>query len=50
LRLELRTEQWPYKVPFRIARGVAAALEVIVVALTDAAGNRGRGEAAVSPS
>ncbi len=46
MKLELATESWPYKVPFRIARGAEAALEVIVVTLTDGAGRRGRGEAA----
>ncbi len=39
-------ESWPYRTPFRIARGVADALDVIVVELRDEAGNIGRGEAA----
>jgi L-Ala-D/L-Glu epimerase len=46
MHLHVDVESWPYKVPFGISRGVEAALEVIVVTLTDAAGHRGRGEAA----
>ncbi len=46
MKLEVAAESWPYKLPFRIARGVETALEVIVVTLTDSAGRRGRGEAA----
>jgi L-alanine-DL-glutamate epimerase-like enolase superfamily enzyme len=46
MKLELRTERWPFKVPFRTARGASVALEVIVVTLTDARGHIGRGEAA----
>ena len=42
----MQPEQWAYRVPFRIARGVAQALEVVVVTLTDATGCVGRGEAA----
>jgi L-alanine-DL-glutamate epimerase-like enolase superfamily enzyme len=40
------TESWAYKVPFRVSRGAEAALEVVVVTLTDAHGRIGRGEAA----
>ncbi|OYY70051.1 dipeptide epimerase [Sphingomonas sp. 28-63-12] len=40
------TESWDYQTPFRIARGVADALDVIVVELRDATGHIGRGEAA----
>jgi len=46
VKLEVALESWPYKVPFRIARGVERALDVIVVLLTDGEGRRGRGEAA----
>jgi L-Ala-D/L-Glu epimerase len=46
MRLQVDLESWPYKVPFRVSRGAEAALEVVVVTLTDAAGHRGRGEAA----
>jgi len=46
MRLTVGTESWAYKVPFRVSRGAEAALEVIVVTLTDAHGNIGRGEAA----
>src|SRR5271165_3665847 len=44
--LRIHSESWAYKVPFRVSRGAEAALDVIVVTLTDAAGNVGRGEAA----
>jgi L-Ala-D/L-Glu epimerase len=46
MRLEVASESWPYRTPFRISRGVEAALEVIVVTLHDASGHVGRGEAA----
>ena len=46
LTLRIATESWPYKRPFRVSRGCDAALEVIVVTLTDSAGLQGRGEAA----
>jgi L-alanine-DL-glutamate epimerase-like enolase superfamily enzyme len=46
VRLKVDIERWPYKVPFRVSRGAEAALDVIVVTLTDAAGHCGRGEAA----
>lgn len=46
MQLRIEAESWPYKVPFRVSRGAEAALEVIVVTLSDAAGHRGRGEAA----
>jgi L-alanine-DL-glutamate epimerase-like enolase superfamily enzyme len=46
LPLRIDTESWDYKVPFRVSRGAEAALEVVVVTLTDAHGHIGRGEAA----
>jgi len=46
MRVEVETESWPYRTPFRISRGVEAALEVLVVTLWDKNGHRGRGEAA----
>jgi len=46
VKLRIEREQWPYRVPFRIARGVNGSLGVIVVTLFDDAGNMGRGEAA----
>ena len=46
MQLRIDVERWPYKVPFRVSRGAEAALDVIVVTLTDAGGRRGRGEAA----
>jgi L-alanine-DL-glutamate epimerase-like enolase superfamily enzyme len=46
LRLQVDTESWDYKVPFRVSRGAETALEVLVVTLTDAGGFIGRGEAA----
>lgn len=46
MRLEVESESWPYRTPFRISRGVEAALEVIVVTLHDEKGHSGRGEAA----
>jgi L-alanine-DL-glutamate epimerase-like enolase superfamily enzyme len=45
-QLQIETESWPYKTPFRVSRGAEAALEVVVVTLTDAWGHVGRGEAA----
>lgn len=44
--LHIATESWPYKVPFRVSRGAEAALEVVVVTVTDSQGHVGRGEAA----
>jgi L-alanine-DL-glutamate epimerase-like enolase superfamily enzyme len=44
--MRVDTESWAYKVPFRVSRGAEAALDVIVVTLTDSAGHFGRGEAA----
>jgi L-Ala-D/L-Glu epimerase len=46
MRLSIERESWPYKTPFRVSRGAEAALDVIVVTLTDADGHVGRGEAA----
>ena len=46
MQMTVDTETWPYKVPFRVSRGAAAALDVIVVTLKDADGHVGRGEAA----
>jgi L-alanine-DL-glutamate epimerase-like enolase superfamily enzyme len=46
MRLEIASESWDYKVPFRVSRGADAALDVIVVTLADAEGRVGRGEAA----
>lgn len=46
LLMTIDTETWPYKVPFRVSRGAEAALDVIVVTLTDDEGHIGRGEAA----
>jgi L-alanine-DL-glutamate epimerase-like enolase superfamily enzyme len=46
MRVSVACESWEYKVPFRVSRGAEAALEVIVVTLTDADGCVGRGEAA----
>jgi len=45
-QMTIDTETWPYKVPFRVSRGAAATLDVIVVTLKDADGHVGRGEAA----
>jgi len=46
LTLHIATESWPYKRPFRVSRGAEAALDVVVVTLTDERGFTGRGEAA----
>ena len=46
MQLNVDCETWPYKTPFRVSRGAEAALDVIVVTLTDADGHIGRGEAA----
>jgi len=46
LTVVIESERWPYRVPFRISRGVEEALDVIVVTLKDASGHVGRGEAA----
>lgn len=46
MTLRIDRESWAYKVPFRVSRGAEAALDVIVVTLTDADGHVGRGEAA----
>jgi L-alanine-DL-glutamate epimerase-like enolase superfamily enzyme len=45
MKLEVKAESWPYKVPFRVSRGAEAELGVIVVRLTEA-GLSGSGEAA----
>jgi L-alanine-DL-glutamate epimerase-like enolase superfamily enzyme len=44
--VSVASESWEYKTPFRVSRGAEAALEVIVVTLTDGDGRIGRGEAA----
>lgn len=44
--MRVDTESWVYKVPFRVSRGAEAALDVVVVTLTDSDGHVGRGEAA----
>src|SRR5713226_6566434 len=46
MQLQVETESWAYKVPFRVSRGAESALEVVVVTLTDSDGHVGRGEAA----
>jgi L-alanine-DL-glutamate epimerase-like enolase superfamily enzyme len=46
LRMQVDTESWAYKVPFRVSRGAEAALDVVLVTLTDSDGHVGRGEAA----
>src|SRR6267154_5569565 len=46
MQLQVDTESWAYKVPFRVSRGAESALDVVVVTLTDADGRVGRGEAA----
>jgi L-Ala-D/L-Glu epimerase len=46
LAVGIECERWPYRVPFRISRGVEEALDVIVVKLEDDRGHTGRGEAA----
>ena len=46
MEIYIDAESWVYKVPFRVSRGAEAALDVIVVTLTDADGHVGRGEAA----
>src|SRR5260370_16706108 len=46
MRLQVDTESWAYKVPFRVSRGAESALDVVVVTLTDSDGHVGRGEAA----
>lgn len=46
VRLEIKEEEWPYRTPFRIARGVAESLRVVVARLTAEGGQMGRGEAA----
>ena len=46
MRLAVERESWPYRVPFRISRGVEEALDVLVVTLQDESGHIGRGEAA----
>ena len=46
MKMDICTERWAYKVPFRIARGVEVALDVVVVTLEDIDGHIGRGEAA----
>src|SRR5260370_15021403 len=46
MRLQVDTESWAYKVPFRVSRGAESALDVVVVTLTDSDGRVGRGEGA----
>jgi L-alanine-DL-glutamate epimerase-like enolase superfamily enzyme len=46
MQLSVATQTWAYKVPFRVSRGAEAALDVVVVTLTDSQGHAGRGEAA----
>src|SRR5579863_7298962 len=46
VQMQVDTESWAYKVPFRVSRGAEAALDVVVVTLTDLDGHIGRGEAA----
>jgi L-Ala-D/L-Glu epimerase len=46
MKVEVATERWPYRTPFRISRGVEEALDVLLVTLRDEHGHRGRGEAA----
>ena len=46
MRMEVETESWAYKVPFRVSRGAESALDVVVVTFTDSDGHVGRGEAA----
>jgi L-alanine-DL-glutamate epimerase-like enolase superfamily enzyme len=46
MSLRIDTESWVYKKPFRVSRGAEVQLDVVVVRLTDADGNVGRGEAA----
>lgn len=46
MQLKVKTESWVYKTPFRVSRGSQAALDVIVVTLSDSDGCVGRGEAA----
>ena len=46
MKIEVQTERWPYRTPFRISRGVEDALDVLLVTLWDEHGHRGRGEAA----
>jgi len=46
MQLQVDSESWAYKVPFRVSRGAESALDVVVVTLTDSDGHVGRGEAA----
>jgi L-alanine-DL-glutamate epimerase-like enolase superfamily enzyme len=46
MQMKIETESWAYKTPFRVSRGAQAALDVVVVTLSDADGHVGRGEAA----
>lgn len=46
MKVEMQTERWPYRTPFRISRGVEDALDVLLVTLRDEYGHHGRGEAA----
>jgi L-Ala-D/L-Glu epimerase len=46
MRMQIDTESWVYKVPFRVSRGAEDALDVVVVTLSDADGHTGHGEAA----
>lgn len=45
LELDVRSIRWPLREPFRIARGEMTEVEGILVTVTNAAGQRGRGEA-----
>ncbi len=46
MRITVEAERWPYRTPFRIARGVEEALDVLLVTVGDGRGHAGRGEAA----
>jgi L-alanine-DL-glutamate epimerase-like enolase superfamily enzyme len=46
MRLQVESERWPYRTPFRISRGVEDALDVLLVTVHDGRGHAGRGEAA----
>lgn len=46
MECEIKIERWPFRTPFRIARGVQPDLDTVTVRLTDAAGRSGWGEAA----
>ena len=46
MQMQVDTESWVYKTPFRVSRGAETALDVVVVTLTDSDCHVGRGEAA----